>query len=136
MKRRPYRIQRGKNFPPLYWMMIPPTNVPRKARASPQGTDQRRISIPDPPPSPVLLTALQVIELLFCKLLKGQQATTHQIQPLLTSYATSFHLLLPVSTSKQGKETLELSRDCALPESWRERHHYRCLLEKSNNPPM
>ena len=27
---------------------------------------------------------------------------------------------LPVSTDKKGRETLELSRDCALPESWRE----------------
>ena len=27
---------------------------------------------------------------------------------------------LPVSTDKKGKETLELSRDSALPESWRE----------------
>jgi len=28
---------------------------------------------------------------------------------------------LPVSTDKKGRETLELSRDCTLPESWRER---------------
>ena len=28
---------------------------------------------------------------------------------------------LPVSTDKKGRETLELSRDCPLPESWRER---------------
>ena len=30
------------------------------------------------------------------------------------------YLPLPVSTDKRGRETLELSRDCALPESQRE----------------
>ena len=32
---------------------------------------------------------------------------------------------LPVSTNKRGRETLELSRDCALPESWREQERKR-----------
>ena len=31
------------------------------------------------------------------------------------------YLSLPVSTDKKGRETLELNRDCALPESRRER---------------
>ena len=40
---------------PLYWMMIPPTSVPEVLRASPQGIDQRLVSIPEP--SSVLPTA-------------------------------------------------------------------------------
>ena len=43
-------------------MMIPPTNAPAVPRASPQGTDQRPVSLPEPPLSPVLPTAPQVVE--------------------------------------------------------------------------
>ena len=42
--------EREELCPPPYWMMIPPTNVPTVPRASPQGTDQRLVSIPEPPP--------------------------------------------------------------------------------------
>ena len=89
--------------PPLYWMMIPPTNVPAVPRASPQGTDQRLVSIPEPPPSPVLPTAPQVIELPFWQAVKG---ATGYNQPDSTTADIICHKLyppLPVSTSKQGE---------------------------------
>ena len=54
---------------PPYWMMIPPTSVPEVLRASPQGIDQRLVSIPEPSPSPVLPTAPQVVSCYSGKLL-------------------------------------------------------------------
>ena len=52
---------------PPYWMMIPPTSVPEVLSASPQGIDQRLVSIPEP--SPVLPTAPQVVSCYSGKLL-------------------------------------------------------------------
>ena len=49
------------------------------------------------------------------------EASGQHFQDLTPAEPPKLYPPLPVSTDKKGRETLELSRDCALPESWRER---------------
>ena len=48
------------------------------------------------------------------------EASGQHFQDLAPAEPPNLYPPLPVSTDKKGRETLELSRDCALPESWRE----------------
>ena len=49
------------------------------------------------------------------------EASNQYFQDLAPAEPPKLYPPLPVSTDKSGRETLELSRDCALPESRRER---------------
>ena len=49
------------------------------------------------------------------------EASGQHFQDLAPAKPPKLYPSLPVSTDRQGRETLELSRDCALPESRKER---------------
>ena len=49
------------------------------------------------------------------------EASGHHFQDPAPAEPPKLYPPLPVSTDNRGRETLELSRDRALPESWRER---------------
>ena len=49
------------------------------------------------------------------------EASGQHFQDLTPAEPPKLYPPLPVSTDKKGRETLELSRDCAVAESWRER---------------
>ena len=138
-RRKSHRIQRGKNFPGYVWMMIPPTNAPAVRRASPQGIGQRPVSLPEPPPSPVLQTAPQVAEPPFRQPPTLAEGATGYNPPDATTADIMRPKLQPpllVSTTVGGEGDFGIKQRLHTPpESWRERHHYGCLLEKSSNLP-
>ena len=83
-------------------MMSPPTNVPAVPRASPQRTDQRLVSIPASPPSPVLPTAPQVVEPPFQQTPTLVEGATSYNPPDSTNadvMCPKLNPLLPVSTT-------------------------------------
>ena len=49
------------------------------------------------------------------------EASDQHFQDPAPAEQPKLYLPLPVSTDRKGRETLQLSRDCALPESQRER---------------
>ena len=50
------------------------------------------------------------------------EASGHHFQDLAPAKLPKLYPSLPVGTDKKGREMLKLSRDCTLPESWREQN--------------
>ena len=105
---------------PPCWIMtrLPPSAPPRPEAAL----------MPDPGPGEVSATATAPPPALpeFVEPLFGQapipvtEASGQHFQDPAPAEPPKLYPPLPVSTDKKGRETLELSRDCAPPESWRE----------------
>ena len=84
--------------------------------------------MPDPGPGEVSATATapppalpEFVELPFGQaLIPVTEASGHHFQDPAPTEPSKLYPPLPLSTDKKGRETLELSRDCALPESQRE----------------
>ena len=105
--------------PPCWIMTRLPPSAPPRPEAS---------LMPDPGPGEVSATATAPPPAFpeFAELQFGQapipvtEASGQHLQDLAPTKPPKLYPPLPVSTDKKGSETLELSRDCALPESRRE----------------
>ena len=106
--------------PPPYWIMtrLPPSASP--------GWEAALKPDPGPGEFPAAAAALppalpEVVEPPFWQApIPVTEASGQHFQDPAPAEPPKLHLPLPVSTDKKGRETLELSRDCALPESQRE----------------
>ena len=100
------------------------TRLPPSASPGPEAA-----LMPDPGPGEVSATAAAPPPALpeFVEPLFGQapipvtEGAGQHFQDPAPAEPPKLYLPLPVSTDKKGRETLELSRDCALPESQRGR---------------
>ena len=107
--------------PPPCWIMM---RLPPSAPPGPEAA-----LMPDPGPGEVSATAAaplpafpEFIEPPFGQaLILVTEACGQHFQDPAPAEPPKLYPPLPVSTDKKGSETLELSRDCALPESQRER---------------
>ena len=109
--------------PPPCWIV---TRLPPSASPGPEAA-----LMPDPGPGevPAAVAALppafpEFVELLFWQAsIPVTEASGKHFQDPAPAKPPKLYppLPLPVSTDKKGRERLELSSDCALPESWRER---------------
>ena len=113
-------LDRDDLTPPPCWIMM---HLPPSAPPGPEAT-----LMPDPGPGEVpaaaaaLLPALpEVVEPPFGQaLIPVTEASGQHFQDPAPSKPPKLYPPLPVSTDKKGRGMLELSRDCALPESRRE----------------
>ena len=113
-------LDRDDLTPPPYWIM---TRLPPSAPPGPEAA-----LIPDPGPGEVPAAAAapppglpEVIELPPRQaLIPVVEASSQHFQDPAPAKPPKLYPPLLVSTDKKGRETLELSRDCALPESRRE----------------
>ena len=85
-------------------------NAPSRARRSPSAATAPLPALPEVVESPPRQAPIPVTE-----------ASGQHFQDLAPAEPPKLYPALPVSTDKKGRETLELSRGCALPESRRER---------------
>ena len=113
-------LDRDDLTPPLCWIMtrLPPSASPGLEAAL----------MPYPGPDEVSATATTLLPAFpeFVELLFGQapilvrEASAQHFQDPAPTEPPKLYPPLPVSTDKKGRETMELNRYCALPESWRE----------------
>ena len=125
-------MDRDDLTPPSYWIMtrLPPSAPPRPEAAL----------MPDPGPGEVSAATAAPPSALpeFVEPPFGQapipvtEASGQHFQDPAPSKPPKLYLPLPVSTDKKGRETLELSRDCALPGSWRERKRTDKRLKRAS----
>ena len=88
-----------------------------------------RLNALSPGPDEVSATATALLPAFpeFVELLFGQapilvrEASAQHFQDPAPTEPPKLYPPLPVSTDKKGRETMELNRYCALPESWRKR---------------
>ena len=106
--------------PPPYWIM---TRLPLSAPPGPEAA-----LMPDPGPgevpaaaTPIPPALLEFVELPFWWTpIPVTEASGQHFQDLAPAEPPKLYPPLLVSIDEKGRETLELSRDCTLPESWRE----------------
>ena len=114
-------LDRDDLTPPPCWIMtrLPPSASPgREAALMPHpGPGEVPAAAAAPPPA-----LLEFVEPPFGQApIPVTEASGQHFQDPAPAEPPKLYLPLPVSTDKKGRETLELSRDCALPESRRER---------------
>ncbi|CAI9152262.1 unnamed protein product [Rangifer tarandus platyrhynchus] len=110
-------LDRDDLTPPLCWIM---TCLPPSASPGPEAA-----LMPDPGPGEVSATATapppafpEFTEPPFGQaLILVTEASGQHFQDPAPTKSPKLYPPLPMSTDKKGRETLELSRDCALPES-------------------
>ncbi|CAI9151267.1 unnamed protein product [Rangifer tarandus platyrhynchus] len=94
--------------------------------SAPPGPEAILMTDPGPGEVPAAATALppallEVVEPPFWQaLIPVTEASGQHFQDPAPAEPPKLYPPLPVSTDKKGRETLELSRDCVLPESQRE----------------
>ena len=107
--------------PPPYWIMtrLPPSASP--------GWEAALKPDPGPGEFPAAAAALppalpEIVESPFWQApIPVTEASGQHFQDPAPAKPPKLYLPLPMSTDKKGRERLELSSDCALPESWRKR---------------
>ena len=107
--------------PPPCWIMtrLPPSASPGREAALMPHPGPGEVSATATAPPPALL---EFVEPPFGQApIPVTEASGQHFQDPAPAEPPKLYLPLPVSTDKKGRETLELSRDCALPESRRER---------------
>ena len=114
-------LDRDDLTPPLCWIM---THLPPSASPGPEAA-----LMPYPGPGEVSATATALLPAFpeFVEPMFGQapipvtEASAQHFQDPAPTKLPKLYPPLPVSTNKKGREMMELSRDCALSERWRER---------------